>query len=56
MSDIVAKFAVNEKKDEDVGVNTTYISHEIWFHTSGIDFPHAILKMLKSLFYKVDES
>ena len=50
------KFLVDEKKDEDVGVIMTYISHEIWFHTSGIDFPHVVWKKLNSMFDKVDES
>lgn len=49
------KFAVDRKKDEVVGGITTYISREIWFHTNGIDCPHAIQKKLKSLFNKVDE-
>ena len=31
------------------------ISHEIEFHTSGIDFPHQVCKKLKSLFDKVNE-
>jgi hypothetical protein len=44
------------KKDEVVGVITTYISWEIHFHTSGIDCPHEVWKKLKSLFDKVDES
>jgi hypothetical protein len=28
------KFVVDKKKDEDMGVITTYILQEIWFHTS----------------------
>lgn len=41
-SDVATKFVVDGKKDEVVGVSTTYISPEIRFHTSGIDFPHVI--------------
>jgi hypothetical protein len=36
------KFVVDGKKDEVVGVITTYISWEIQFHTSGINFPHQV--------------
>jgi hypothetical protein len=50
------KFIVDGKKDEVVGVIMTYISWEIWFHLSGIDFPHQVWKKLKSLFDRVDES
>jgi hypothetical protein len=39
-----------------MGVITTYILQEIWFHTSWIDFPHQVWKKLKSIFYKVDEA
>ena len=35
-------FVIDKKKDEDVGVITNYISHEIQFYTSGIDCPHVI--------------
>lgn len=55
-SDDQAKFIINGKKDEAIGVITTYISHEIRFHTSQIGYPHEVWKKLKSLFYKVDES
>ena len=54
--DAYEKFTINGKKDEVVGVIATYISHEIRFRTSGIDFPHELWKKLKSLFDKVDES
>ena len=50
------KFPVDGKKDEAVGVIMTYILHEIWFLTSGIECPHEFRKKLKSLFDKVDES
>jgi hypothetical protein len=51
-----AKFVVDGKKDEVVGVNTTYIAREICFHISGINCPHQAWKKLKSLFDRVDES
>ena len=41
-TDVDAKFVINVKNDEIVGVNTTYISREIHFHTSGLDCPHSI--------------
>ena len=50
------KFVIDGKKGEAIGVITTYISQDIHFHISGIDYPHAIWKKLKSLFDKVDES
>ena len=50
------KFVIERKKDEVVGVITTYMSRAIQFHTSGIDFPHEVWKKLKSLFDKVDEN
>jgi hypothetical protein len=48
-------FVVDGNKDEDVGVITTYISQDIHFHISGIEFPHQSWKILKSLFNKVNE-
>lgn len=56
LSDASAKFIVDGKKDEPIRVITTYISREIWFHTSGIAYPHEVWKKLESLFDKVDES
>ena len=50
------KFVINRNKDEDVGAITIYISCDIRFHTSGIDYPHEVWKKLKSLFDKVVES
>jgi hypothetical protein len=44
------KFVVDGKKDEAVEVIMTYILREIWFHLSGIDFPHRVWKKLKLLF------
>jgi hypothetical protein len=41
------KFIVDGKKDEVVGVIMTYISWEIQFHLSGIEFPHQVWKKLK---------
>ena len=55
-SNALAKFVINRKKDEVVGVITTYISQEIQFHTSGIDCPHDVWKKLKSLSDKVNKS
>jgi hypothetical protein len=50
-----AKFIVDRKQDEVVGVIKTYISREIQFHLSGIDFPHQVCRKLKSLFDRFDE-
>jgi hypothetical protein len=55
LSNNQVKFIINGYKDEALGVITTYISREIRFHTTGIDFPHEVWKKLKSLFDKVDE-
>ena len=33
-----------------------HISREIWFHTSGINYPHVVRNKMKSLFDKVNES
>jgi hypothetical protein len=33
------KFVVDGKKDEAIGVITTYISREICFHLNGINYP-----------------
>jgi hypothetical protein len=43
-------FIVDGKKDESVGVITTYISQEIHFNLSGIDCCHQVWKNMKSLF------
>jgi hypothetical protein len=51
-----AKFIVDGKKDEVVGVITNYISRKIHFHLIGIEFPHQVWKKLKSIFEIVDES
>ena len=51
-----AKFGVNEKMNEVVGILTTYISREIRFHTSDINCPCVVRNKLKSLFDKVNES
>jgi len=50
------KFMVNGKKEEIISVMATYISREIQFHTSGIDYLNEVWKKLKKLFNKVDES
>jgi hypothetical protein len=36
------KFVFDGKKDEAIGVIKTYISQDIRFHISGIDFPHQV--------------
>ena len=56
LSNAHEKFVINGKKDEDVKVITTYMSCDIWFHTSGINYHHEVQKKLKSLFDKVNES
>jgi hypothetical protein len=50
------KFVVDGKKDEVVGVITTYILWEIRFHMNGINYPHQFWKKLKLLFDKVNKS
>jgi hypothetical protein len=50
-----AKIVFDGKKDDVVGVITTYISREIQFHISGIDCPHQVWNEMNSLFYRVDE-
>jgi len=56
LRDYQKNFNVDGKKDEAVGVIMTYISREIQFHISGIDFPHQFWRNLNSLFDRVDES
>jgi hypothetical protein len=51
-----AKFVVDGEKDEAVGFITNYISREIHFHLSGINYPHQVWKKLKLLFDQVDGS
>jgi hypothetical protein len=55
-TDDQTKFSVDGKKDEVVGFITTYILWEIWFHLSGIDYPHQLWKNVKFLFNRVNES
>jgi hypothetical protein len=50
------KFVFDMKKDDVVGVITTYILREIHFHLSGIDFLHQFWKKIKTLFAQVDEN
>ena len=50
------RFFIDGKKYEVVGVITTYISWEIRFHTSGIDFSHSVWNKLNSIFDKIDKS
>jgi len=56
LTDTVVKFVIGGKKDEAIGVITTYISREICFHTSRIDGPHEFWNKLKVMFDKVVES
>ena len=51
-----AKFVIDKNKDEAIGVIMTYISRDINFHTSRIDYPHVVWSKLNSFFYKVKES
>ena len=50
------KIFIDGKKDEAIGIITTYISWDIHFHISGIEFPHWFWNKLKSLLDRVDES
>jgi len=50
------KFVIDGRKDEVLGVITTYIFREIHFHTSGNDYPNKLWKKIKNLFDKTDES
>ena len=56
LKDDQQKFVINGKKDEVVGLISTYISREICFHTSNIDCPHQGWKKLKTPFDKIDKS
>ena len=56
LSNAQENFSIDGKKDATIGIITTYISCEIRFHTSGIDFPHEVWKKRNSLYDKVDES
>ena len=47
---------IDGKEDDAIAVITTYISQEICFHTSGINYPHCIWKDMNSLFDNVDGS
>jgi hypothetical protein len=49
-------FMVNGKKDEAIRVIMTYISREIYFHISRVDYLEFFWKKLKKLFNKVDGS
>ena len=53
--DVYSKFAIEVKKDEVVGIITTYILREIPFHTSGIDFLHVVWTNMKTLLNKINE-
>ena len=50
------KFVINEKKYEAIGIITTYISRDIYLHTSKIDCPHEAWKKMKLLLDKIDKS
>jgi hypothetical protein len=47
---------LTRKKDEAIGVIMTYISWEICFHITRINYPHQVWKKIKSLFNKFDQS
>ena len=50
-----AKFAIDVKKDEAMGVIMTHILREIHFHRSGIICPHSAWIKLKTMFNKINE-
>jgi len=50
------KFLLNRKKDEAISIMTTYISRELSFHSSGIDYSNEVWSKMMKLFNKVDES
>ena len=56
MFDSQENFVIDRNKDDVIWVITTYISHEIQFHTSGNSCPWEVWKKLKSSFDKVNES
>jgi hypothetical protein len=49
-------FIVNGKKDRVVGVMTTYISREIFFHASRINYQNQATKKSTTLFNKINKS
>jgi len=49
------KFFIDEK-DEVVGVIMTYISRDIHFHTSMVNYPNVVWKKLMTLFDKTNEN
>jgi len=55
LTDAAAKFVIEEKKEEVVGVIMTYILREIHFHISRINCPHDFWINLKGMFDKVNE-
>ena len=55
LMDVDAKFSIDVKKDEVVGVIMTYISREIHFHTSVINYPHAVWTKLNTFFNKIND-
>ena len=50
------KLIINGKKDKCIGIMTTYISREIYFHISRINYPNQLRKKLKNTFYKNNET
>jgi hypothetical protein len=42
LKDDQQKCIIDGKKDDTIGVITTYISREIFFHISRIDYPHHV--------------
>jgi hypothetical protein len=49
------KSFLNGNKDDNIGVMTTYILRDIWFHLSGIHYRNEEWNKLKKLFDKVNE-
>lgn len=50
------KFMANWKKDKVVGITMTYISRQIQFHASQIDYMNGVWNMLKTFLDMVDKS
>jgi len=50
------KILIDGKKDEVVVVIMAYISREIYFHTSSINYLNVVWKKMKTLFDKTHEN
>jgi hypothetical protein len=51
-----AKFVVDGKEDEAIGIIMTYILQKIHFDTNQLDSPHQVCKKMNSLFDRDDEN